>query len=504
MAQILIFTGIIRSSIRPIGAYQLASILRSNGYSVQVIDFFPDILKKGVHVVHEIIKKYVNKDTIWVGFSSTFLYDILGNRKSGAIFTADEFLSIRNSVREINQETKFVLGGGKSLYRDPSNVIIRNDIKNKLGKEKISCSDYFDCYIEGYSDSSVVKYTMFCQKNNPFLSYQKNDDGSISIVNDHKAISFDFSNYNFNWHNDDYIFKNEALPIEISRGCIFKCSFCSFPLNGKKKLDYLKSPEILIDHFLNNYEKYGTTDYIYMDDTHNDSVDKLEILYEKVYSKLPFKIKFGTYLRLDLLAAHPHTIDLLKESGIDAAFFGIESLNYPSAKSIGKGIKPEKIIETLDKIRNAWPEATLQAGFIIGLPYETEKTARNWLDIISKKNFPLDSINLETLRLHPNRDRLWVSDMDENLDKYNYTFDTNSIWTNNVGLSQTIAKELQKEYFDRYMSNNRIKVGWTGLFSLINLGIPRNIAKQCSEYRPDEYIPLIKRNFVNEYLKKIL
>ena len=43
----------------------------------------------------------------------------------------------------------------------------------------------------------------------------------------------------------DCILPNETLPLEVSRGCIFKCSFCAFPLNGKTKLDYLRSPEYI-------------------------------------------------------------------------------------------------------------------------------------------------------------------------------------------------------------------------------------------------------------------
>ena len=101
--------------------------------------------------------------------------------------------------------------------------------------------------------------------------------------------------------------------------------------------------------FITNYEKYGITKYYYGDDTHNDSMHKLEFLYNEIYSKLPFKIEFATYLRLDLLAAHPESISLLKESGLVGTFFGIETFNHASNKSVGKGATEEKIYEKYKK-----------------------------------------------------------------------------------------------------------------------------------------------------------
>lgn len=503
MAQILLITGIVRSYVRPIGAYQVANILRSEGYSVQVADFFPNIIARDFNDVLKIIKRYVGPETIWVGFSSTFILDLRGNGQNETVFDIEQFCQMRDLIKEINPKTKVLLGGGKTLYTDTVNAHMRKEIKKYKNLDTFDCSNYIDCYVEGYSECRVVPITKFLEGKNPFLQYEKNNDGSISINDDHKASNFDFTNHKFVWQPEDHIFQNEALPIEIARGCIFNCSFCSFPLNGKKKLDYLKNPQILIEQFIENYEKFGTTNYVYLDDTHNDSPQKLEILYNQVYSKLPFKIRFGTYLRLDLLAAHPHTIPLLKESGLGSGFFGIESLNYESAKSIGKGLKPERAIETLHRLREEWPDVTMQAGFIVGLPHETEESVTRWLDMITEPAFPLDSINLEVLRLFPNIKKLWYSDMDQNIGKYEYTFDEKGQWTNNMGLTEIRSREIRQKYFEKYLANGKAKVGWTGLFSLLNLGIPFEEARNHSEYETKKYRHLNNAR-MQEYTRKIL
>lgn len=450
MAQVIIFTGSsLGHSIRAIGAYQVASRLRNHGYTVQVIEHFPFIFNKDDDTLSKIIKKYVDHTTIWIGFSSTFFENNLEiiNRSvflNPVNFSLEKLNYIKSLVYSINQKCKFVLGGSKSSF--------------------LKIPNFIDYYVEGYSDDSVINLTKYLENKNPFFQFVTNTDKSRSIINDRKAALFDFSNYNFSWHPSDHIFKGEVLPIEISRGCIFKCAFCNYPLNGKKKLDFIKSPDVLLQEFKKNYDNYGTTKYVFCDDTHNDSVEKLEILFDKVYSKLPFKISFSAYIRLDLLKAHPHTIDLLKESGISTCFFGIESMNYESNKTIGKGLKPEYIVETLNLLKNKWKNVFKEAGFIVGLPYDSKETICNWLDLITSKEFPLDKVSLSPLRIIKNTKSFWPNLIESNPEDYGYVFTSEKHWINNKGLSMHDAIEIVKLY------NNSEKVktksGW--IYELIS------------------------------------
>ena len=73
MPQIILFTGsTLNHMVRSIGAYQIASRLRYHGYTVQVIDYFPTIFNSRNNLILNILNHYVSKDTLWVGFSSTF------------------------------------------------------------------------------------------------------------------------------------------------------------------------------------------------------------------------------------------------------------------------------------------------------------------------------------------------------------------------------------------------------------------------------------------------
>jgi hypothetical protein len=423
--------------MRAIGAYQIANILRKSGYSVQVVEYYPLLLYQyGIDIIKKIISKYADKDTLWIGFSTTFFYPNFINDKKN-IFGKNIFLlkksdkkELKNYVSQINPKIKWVAGGALSWHFE-------------AGEE------FIDCYIEGYADVAVVEYTKFLEKKNLFLPYTKNHDGSISVNYDRKGNLFNFVDHHFEWHESDYINNNEPLPIEISRGCIFRCKFCAYPLNGKKKFDYLKKPENLLNELIENYEKFGTTNYMFADDTYNDSPQKVEILYENVFSKLPFQINWASYIRLDLLHAHPHTVDIIKKSGIKAAFFGIESLNYKSNKLIGKGLTIEKITETLHMIKKSWNDVSLQGGFIIGLPHDSKDSILEWSNKLIDDDYPLDHavfsvLNIRTFKNNKNKP-FWLSEIEKDPYKFGYTFinEDQRLWKNNTGLTKLEAVELR-------------------------------------------------------------
>jgi len=476
---VLLFTG---SSIpyftRPIGAYRIATELRKHGYTVQVIDMFPYIVNKDPKLLFlkQFIDKYVGPNTLWVGFSSTFMYDVAAVNKE---FAVNDVPTLNDLSNTLSVDTRYLHNIKYYITtRSPKCKLVLGGSKSSAYNVKI-----IDIYLEGYADSTVIEMTRWIEGKNPFMQTQHVGYGAVGILHDYKAQNFDFVNSSTKWHESDHIFPEEALPIEISRGCIFNCSFCSYPLNGKKKTDYIRDPGVLREEFTRNYEQFGTTDYIFADDTHNDSVEKLQFLYDQVYSKLPFRINFYTYLRLDLLHAHPESAVLLKESGLRGAFFGIESMNYESAKAVGKGITPKRIEDTLHRLKeDIWKQdVTLSGGFIIGLPHDTEQTISEWLPRVIQRDFPLDSVNLYPLGLtklnaETNR-KLWTSDLERNPEKFGYSFPTAEKpghWINDVtGMNFALAREMSEMALGIARLNGKKQNGSFNIPGLLNLGYLR-------------------------------
>lgn len=515
MAQIVICAGIsLIPYIRPVGAFQLANVLRSHGYTVQVIDQFPWIAHCGVDQVEKLFDKFIGPETLWVGFSTTWFRRIKPAPDGRGMVTL-----VEQNIQEVVDNTLVMTVEeinhikGKLLGKYPKLKFVAGGARAQMGREGL-LKPLIDVYIEGYADSAVVDFTRWCEDPSTPLQTVINGDGSIGIRNDPKASKFDYNNFKFTWAPEDLVNPGEALPMEIARGCMFNCAFCSYPLNGRRKMDYLKDPAILREQFEENYEKYGTTNYFFLDDTFNDSPLKLQILYDQVFSKLPFKVGFSAFMRLDLMHAHPDTIDLLAASGVNGAQFGIESLNYEANKTIGKGIARDRIYDTLMKIREKWGNAVVDSQFILGLPNDDEASIRDWVSDLLHPDYPLDFVKLDPLMLsnQGTKTKTWISQFELNPEKFGYSFPDSSNplhWVNNTGLSQLDAIRIKKDFEGDIegLTKNNDKMAWVIYHGSKNIGIQEEILDKKRAGR----LPTITKmdymarmTFVKKYISKLL
>jgi radical SAM superfamily enzyme YgiQ (UPF0313 family) len=324
----------------------------------------------------------------------------------------DEYLNnIKERILKKNPKTKLVLGGASKNFVDITNSI-------------------FDTYILGFADVSFINYIKYIDGKNPFFQSRKTLNGKIIVDNDVNATGFSVDNAYIDWKKEDIMFENERVPIEISRGCIFKCKFCGFALNGKNKNDYIKSKHVLHQEFTKNYDNYGITNYWFTDDTYNDNIVKMKDIHS-ITQSLPFDIRFRAYLRLDLLHKHRDTIDIVTESGLDFAMFGIETLNYENAKLIGKGIRPEKVFSTLEYLwkNKGWKDNVyVMAMIMLGLPHDRPDNI-GWIEDMRTDKFYVDQISFNPLYISTGSADSAKSQFDREYKKYGYHFEEGaSVW----------------------------------------------------------------------------
>lgn len=193
--------------------------------------------------------------------------------------------------------------------------------------------------------------------------------------------------------------------------------------------DYLKFQEVLKEELLDNYNKWGVTQYYIVDDTFNDSTEKL-LKVKEVLDSLPFKINFWCYLRLDLLAKHPEQIPLLKEMGISQTYFGIETFHPGASKAVGKGMSAEKRKAALAQCKEIWgDDVHIQSGFMVGLPHEPEESIQETAAYLRDPECPIHQawifpVNMwNTRNDQPALKYIYKSDFDLNFDKHGYYFD---------------------------------------------------------------------------------
>lgn len=485
---------------RTAGPYRIATELRKHGYTCQVIDCFTEFTTKQQY---DILTEVVGPDTLFVGLSSTF-FALLGKDQSHRrhydkspyqrTLAEKNFASVTKNypyfpnvmggyfdyIKYINPNIKIVLAGGMADNHD---------------------APHADVIMTGFADKAVVDFAKWCQNKNPFFQYTINQHRQMVVDGSALNTSFDFANSTIHYEPHDNILKNETLVIEVARGCIFSCKFCSSALYGKKRNDHVKKLDIVRDEFIRNYEQYGITNYFYSDDTHNDSTEKLQDLADIVQS-LPFKLQYCAYIRIDLLRAHPEQYQLLKDGGLKGAFFGIETLNHESAKIIGKGLHPDKVIEELYNFKEKFPHVGTEGGFICGLPGETKQTVLQWSRMLLDKNFPLDVFHLNTLHIDSNPNKTYKSGFDKDASKW-YTF-KDGVW-HNGSFDEKWALQYCSAYYAETERQDRRRVGGWMTLTLQNMGLPDLTKKPMVGLGLDWEGLKIKarRRYVNQFLTNV-
>ena len=452
---IVIFTDVACPGVgKYAGTFRIATELRSHGFTVQVVDFFTEYTTEELK---DIIRKFVTKDTLWVGLSSTFLlpftnlinpyninlnaninHQVAGwnaftgftgtgdaddppstNWHTGRPVTSTDVLysGLINPPAD-NNTPGFHLGEGpqrmQQTWSDGSPLASGDDLSTFVGRydwpelavliRKINkdCrivlggtkSDLFEfgkAYIDhriiGQGEASVLWLSKMLKNDKKFKA-----DMRIRHTYD------DFTHSRLRYIDRDLIFPKENLPMEIARGCIFKCPYCSFDLNGKKLWEFNRTPSLVREDLQEAHDLYGTTGFTFADDTYNDSLDKVKRFHEE-FSKLSFDMTWSSYARLDMIISNWDQAKILYDSGLRSVFFGVETLNHEAGKRIGKGMLPQKQKDGMHRLKELWPDVSVCWGMIVGLPYDTEETIRRDMEWFTEDNNPVDCVVINPLNI---------------------------------------------------------------------------------------------------------
>jgi len=471
---------------RSLGPYRLASALEQQGYSTFVFDY---IINFTTDEILKVLSQHVGDDTLWVGFSSTFFWPQRineGNLRSRTTknsldqmyYTSDyqEIETVIDYIR-LKSNARIIYGGAKAPY-----FLVDENI---------------DYYVTGNADVSIIEITQSIEENKDLPK----------MIDSNQYLEPDINSISTHWWNKDFnILPGEGLPIELARGCIFKCKFCNYPLLGKKKGTYLRDPNQIKDELIKTWEAHGTTTYYFTDDTFNDDNDKLEALH-KVFTDLPFRPQFASYLRLDLINRYPHQVELLEEMGLIGTFFGLETLQADSAKSIGKGLHPNKVKDRLYWLADRWKnKVNIESGFILGLPHDTQKYFNELLSWCLESDNPIQAIHFYPLMLfHYDKSyglEKYSSEFSINPEVYGYEFDpgNNSYWTlPSQQLTYLQCLGISKDFNQQLADKNKI-AGFHMITSL-NIGIAlKDLYTLTHDQIIDKYdVNLLNLNKISQY-----
>lgn len=345
---------------RPLGLYRLAAHLRQQGYTAKCLiawSELPDL------AWNALAKHHIGADTKIVAISATVMFrDMADGERLFFGITDQTFHDRCEFIKRLAPGCLIVVGGAQIAYAASHWL------------KRFSAVDYF---VSGQGET-ILTHIVSSHVNG--VKPKLPDITRPYVVSDQSMPYHDFATSTTPFLPEDVVFPREPLPLELGRGCIFKCSYCSYDLNGKEPKDFVRQVQEVKQDLMQNYERFGTRSYYLADDLINESDYKINIIHE-VAQSLPFALHLQGFIRLDLIRRFPKQFQKLLDSGLMAAFFGIETVNDLSGKSVGKGLGRARVQEGLDIISGYCGSNFIgQAGMILGLPHDGPDTKYQLLE----------------------------------------------------------------------------------------------------------------------------
>jgi len=162
-----------------------------------------------------------------------------------------------------------------------------------------------------------------------------------------------------------------AYTIVTSRGCPYKCTFCSKPITGDTWRP--RSVENVIREWRMLVRDLRATEIGVTDDIWNLNLPRAKELCHALISEKLNNVPWVTVHGMKVNHTDPELFRLMKSAGCKRVGFGVESGNEYILKQVVRKS------QTLDMVRAAFKNAK-NAGlqtmgfFILGMPYETEES----------------------------------------------------------------------------------------------------------------------------------
>lgn len=330
---------------RPGGSYRIASFLREQGWDSEVLEWAPYWTQEELR---EFARQRITKKTVFLGFSCFFCY------------WDDNLENFAAWVKQEYPHVKIILG--------------------MMGKPRIE-SNACDYFVYGFGENALLAIIASLVGNTPGTGIKLDPNYLLrgkKVVNANDFYpSFPMKSLMIKYEDRDYLRPSDWLTVEFSRGCMFECLYCNFPVLGVKG-DYTRDADDYVEQLQDAYDRFGITNYYVSDETFNDRTDKI-IKFADATEKLSFRPFMSGFMRADLLVSREQDWEHLTRLGMLGHFYGVESFNHPTAKLIGKGMHPDKLKEGLLKAKDYFltTDRKLYRGLIalmVGLPKETKES----------------------------------------------------------------------------------------------------------------------------------
>jgi anaerobic magnesium-protoporphyrin IX monomethyl ester cyclase len=181
--------------------------------------------------------------------------------------------------------------------------------------------------------------------------------------------------------------------IESSRGCAFRCSFCSIR-NFHRGRWRPKSVGRVLQEVDTILERYPEPKVIYFaDDNFCTDIHRVEAICRGIIERKTAAY-FWCQARVDMIAKHPEIVELMGQAHFAAVLTGVETPVKRLLKLARKGTTVEQVGETIELLHKH--DIGVWATFTLGLPGETREEAEETGRFIAHSNVDIAQITVAT------------------------------------------------------------------------------------------------------------
>ncbi len=212
---------------------------------------------------------------------------------------------------------------------------------------------------------------------------------NLAIFNDRGKLSFTpreqedlpIDETTIAWDKIPRAYLRKTLPVNTSRGCHFRCRFCTFrwlfPQVHYKSMAVLTKELRLINQL-------GFVEHIrFTDDNFTGNKAKLKKVLEMMIQE-DFDFSWSSYARSSGL--DPELVKMMKKAGCEFVHLGIESGSPAILKNMDKKLDRDESINAIKMLSDEGIQS--RGSFIVGYPGETEETFMETVSLINESGLP--------------------------------------------------------------------------------------------------------------------
>ncbi len=183
------------------------------------------------------------------------------------------------------------------------------------------------------------------------------------------------------WHKIPRTYLRHTLPVNSSRGCYYRCRFCTyhwlFPKVHYRSVDVLRRELKAIDEL-------GFVRHVrFTDDNFTARSDRIKAVLDMMIHE-KFSFTWSSFARASALT--PGLVKRMKQSGCEFVDLGLESGSQTILDNMDKRLNRN---ESFEAIRLLNDHGIISRGsFIIGYPGETHDTFSETIDFINDSGLP--------------------------------------------------------------------------------------------------------------------